>query len=423
MSLMNFEKKYKQYLENIKEWSFLRVYFRPYLNNLNLNKNRKNPFLLLKALFFKIYNFFGRYDFLFFSDSNERKNIKGVYVDKYFDDIIEKLNGKSLLFELPVNKHFKNTKTEYIVSEVWVYLLAKIFFYFFKSYNINDLDEILKKENLDIDYKGFIKDFKAKYFIYKLILKIYKPKAIFVNCYYCRIALIKAAKDLNIPIIEIQHGIIKNHDMYFSILNNLIVPDELLSWGKVDNIIIKRVIPIGSWYIEYIKNHFEIDGFIQQQRKKYRYIICVSLQDLNENIQNKFFNFIESLSNKVFFVLIPRKNNINYSFKKDNVKIMKKDCYNILMNSDFHMSLYSSCAVESIALNRPNILVNINNYAKKYLSYLPYTKIVESKNDFDKALKELSLLEDIDKKYNMIVDGYDETLKSYLKQKKWLKKY
>ena len=417
--MLNFEKKYKDILENIKEWGFLRVYFRKYFHKDSFSKNKeKNKKYLLKSLTFGFKNFLGKYDYLFFSDSKERRKIENYYVDKYFDDIIERIKGKSLLFELPAPKHFVNSKTKYIVSETWVYLLAKIISVFIKTKKIKEIDAILNKENLKINYKTFFKDFYSKYFVYKFFLKLYKPKAVFVNCYYCRSALIKAAKDLNIKVIEIQHGVIKKHDMYKSYIkiDKSFVPDILLSWGKIDEeLLIKDIFPIGSWYINYLKKNLTKETKYQSLKEKYKYLVTVSLQDIDEKINKQFFRLLENLDKNVMFFLVPRTKIPDYKFS-ENIKVIKDDCYKLLFNSDFHMSLYSSCAIEAPALGKPNILVNINNFAEKYFADLEYTEIINNKDEFTKAINKLKNLKNIDKNYNLILNDYEKRINNFLKE-------
>ena len=92
--------------------------------------------------------------------------------------------------------------------------------------------EKLKEFNFDL--KKF-KDTYCKKSYIQIIFRIYKPKAIFVNCYYSNIT-IQAAKSLSIKVIEIQHGEIgENHTGYLSkYFPRDLLPDNMLLYGQDD---------------------------------------------------------------------------------------------------------------------------------------------------------------------------------------------
>ncbi len=97
-----------------------------------------------------------------------------------------------------------------------------------------------------------------------------KPKRIYLVCFYDKQYIVKAAKELKIEVIDIQHGIIgKEHSAYFSslLLSDIYLPDKLYSFGEsekeyfIDSGIVStnNIIPIGNYYLEYIKNNFVQD--------------------------------------------------------------------------------------------------------------------------------------------------------------------
>jgi hypothetical protein len=220
MNIFNFEKKYKEILENIEDWVYLRIKIGHELKNIHNQqfiKNRENKLkkiwekiIRLKNIFYGFKNWFKKYDYIFFSDSSERRFIDNSYKDKISDDIIDRLDN-CLLIELPNPNHYKNVHTKYIVSQSLLDFLIFIYSSFLKlfiSVENKQLDNIFKREKININYKKIILKIKVETKLYKLLFLIYKPKAIFINCAYCRFGAVKVAKDLGIKVIELQHGVI-----------------------------------------------------------------------------------------------------------------------------------------------------------------------------------------------------------------------
>jgi hypothetical protein len=441
-SIFNFEQKYKDILENIEDWVYLRIAVGNELKNsynkqIISNKNYKikrilKKFKRFKNIFYGFKNWFKKYDHIFFSDSSERRFIDNSYKDKISDDIIDRLDN-CLLIELPNPNHYKNVYTKYIVSQSLLDFLIFIFSSFLKlfiSIENKQLENIFKKEKISINYKKITLKIKTETGFYKLLFLIYKPKAIFINCAYCRFGVVKAAKDLGIKVIELQHGVInKAHYGYVSDikLNKNYIPDILLSFGlyeiTIKNLLIEKVVPIGSYYLNYLKNNFKTDKTLNSIIKRYKYSVGISLQDQDWEY-NGMLSFIKNLSSKnldVLYILIPRHRKDKLPLSKNIILCDRLDCYNIIMHCNVHMSLYSSCALEAPSLGVPNILININNFAKLYYNEMLdkyHTKIVSSAEEVLKYLPKITSLEKekiILKNEKIFVSNYEERINDFIK--------
>ena len=238
--IKNFEKNYKKELENIEEWNYLRNYYREISQSATKN-NAKNISLLksLKDAFYGFFSWMRRYDYIFFSNNERKKLYDDLYYDTRIDMIIKQIGIKnSLLVEIPKNGHInkKLIPIKNIVSRRFIDLLTIVGEKIFKQkYFIDFLELTHKKYNIKFNYNVQINRFNIQYKIYKFWFKLIKPKYIFLVCYYDKQYIIKAAHELGIKVIEIQHGIISStHTAYYSILdldkNHL--PDYLLSFGK-----------------------------------------------------------------------------------------------------------------------------------------------------------------------------------------------
>jgi hypothetical protein len=443
-NVFKLEEKYKNILENIEEWVYLRVVLGHKLKNYNekvvlkenkISKFKKNlkKIKKLKNIFYGFKNWFRNYDYIFMSDSSQRKVINNLYKDKLMDDIIDKIGGKSLLIELPNPNHYKNVHTRYIVSQSLLDFLIFIYSSFLKlfiSVENKQLDNIFKREKININYKKLILKRRVESKLYKLFFSIYKPKAIFIICGYCRFGAVKVAKDLGIKVIELQHGVINEvHYGYVSSirLNKNYIPDILLSFGlyetTIKNLLIKKIIPIGSYYLNYLKNNFKTDKTLNSIIQRYKYSVGISLQDQDWEY-NGMLSFIKNLSSKnldVLYILIPRHRKDKLPLSENIILYDRLDCYNIIMHCNVHMSLYSSCALEAPSLGVPNILININNFAKLYYNKMLdkyHTKIVISPKDVLKYLPKITSLEKekiILKNEKIFVSNYEERINVFIK--------
>jgi len=126
-----------------------------------------------------------------------------------------------IYFFMPNPKHYyiEEVFTKYIVSQILIDVIAQLYsiINMFKVSKVDILDDIFKDEKIKFNY-----------------LKIYKPKAIFISCADGNFPLVKVANDLNIKVIELQHGVVNDkHYAYSSIINleQNYYPSVLLSFG------------------------------------------------------------------------------------------------------------------------------------------------------------------------------------------------
>jgi len=394
-SLQNIEKKYpvgyiKYKNENI--WGFLRLKY--YWNMLEpitsvKKEKKKESFFkkIIKNSFYGFRHWFNNYDYIFFSDTQERTLIAGQYIDKSFEFIIDSLDqDKCLYVDLPNPKHFKQSSipTKHIVSRRLIDLFISIAIKITKRKRIDLtlLDRINEENNININYKKIIHSFEISVLVYSLLLRIYKPKAIFISCYYCNQAVIKAANNLNILTIESQHGIIdKSHDAYYPnvAVDKSFFPDILLTFGVYDKNLISQnpfnpfdtIIPIGRYNLELLSKS-SIARDLLLLTRKYIKIVSISTQYTIEDELARFVKKLALMDPNIGFIFSLRHYEKEYYCKyqmPSNVYLFKDEynCYDILRCSDIHMTCYSSCALEALFFNKPVCLVDINGLASKYV--------------------------------------------------------
>ena len=441
MNIFEFEDKYKAVLENIEEWVIIRFLVGEkflYGNSIINDTNKISFFDKLKRQLKKITyisfgfrNWFRKYEYIFFSDSNQRKMIKGKQYDKLCDPIIEKLGAtKSLMIEENSSIRYTRDKihTRYITSKELLQFLSRVFVtvlsFSKKSKYIFDknIESELAKYTIDLNNEIFKFHMHVKF--YEIFFKIYKPKVIFVVCSYCNFAIVKAAKNLFIEVVEIQHGIINQahygYNSYIQVNKNY-YPDLLLSFGKLNlkTLLIENVYPVGHYYIDYLKNNFKKDFKLYNIVKRYKYVIGISMQHDKWELE-AILDFVETVSMEdkdILYLLIPRFTlNIERKFPSNVILYDELDCYQTVLHCNFHMTLYSSCAIEMPTLGIANILVDIRGmatiYYKELLSDI-HTKIIKNREDFFDAIKALENIDNntiMKNNQNIIVLDYNKNI-------------
>jgi len=406
-------------VNGVQVWPFLRTsYYSAYGNKYKFNGGKGrlsigSKIKRVKNVFYGWENLLKKYDFLVFSDTLEKRLVDDKYIDKIAESLILELGEDNvLLIENPVNgSHFR--RSEIATNNIISLDLFHIFCYqpfLIKKINIDNewiLKEINKKYRLNINYHRVTTRFFCCERLFKLFYKIYKPKAIFINCYYSLThqAAIYAAKKMKKLTIELQHGIINNkHPAYnvFVSLDKSFFPDYLFAFGDYvkeifdkENYFIEKenVIPVGYMYIDYINNEYkpskETINLFNNFRRKYKKIVAISSQWALENKLIDFLKKSASLSKDILYIFVTRNVNKDYSSVNfpENIIILKHlDVYQIIKEADFHSTLWSTCALEAPALGVPNILINIDGFAKEYYSNLltnrDVTRFVDTPEEF-----------------------------------------
>jgi len=398
-------------------WSYLRMvyYFRYHARMSSENRERRtysksrlsDGFRMLRACLYGFTDWFGKYDFIAIAPANDRRQLNGRYFNRLVDPIIDEIGpGRVLLIEDPAPDHYsvRQVHTKRIVSSAILMLtsllLRKVVLRHPRIEKLSLLQEIQHEYGLKIDDMMAIRAMEAGRRIFTLIFRVFKPRCVFVSDYYSHMAAIRAANDLGIMTVEIQHGYIGDeHPAYtaYTELNRSFFPGYLLAFGKndldaFDNsrfIDPDHVYPVGNYYIDYVKNNFKPEPDLLQRFAGYRRIVAITLLLGMEKRLMEFICRAASLDNTIYYVVIPRVIDSYLSDLRlpDNVSIIKgRNFYELMMYMDFHSTIYSTCAVEAPAMGVQNILINIDNEAKRYyeemLAERRITRFVETPEEY-----------------------------------------
>lgn len=375
---------------------------------LNLNA----IWVIIKSFFYGTAEFFNlsQYDYLVFSGSERRKHYNGLYHERVVEGFLG--STKSLLIEnpFPLGKHYKKEEipTKNIMSEsvlyVWVIILG--FFGFKKSKLENEdiIQEIQLEYDFEINYNRFLLIYEGQYRLFKLILKYFKkPKAVFFVYSASSMGYIKALKEFNVPVVEIQHGVVnKEHNAYnvHGDFGRTFFPDYFLTYGNrelevfqnPENYFIdpKNVKPVGYYLLDQYLNNQTVrqEDYIATLRKNYKKIVVYTHQEVYENEILDFLMESAKLSSDIVYLLIPRNDlKAHPEDMPENLIVEKKlNIYDCLRFSDIHSTIFSTCAIESLSYGVPNVLYNYQNWSKSYYGDIfnddKHTVFIESPAEF-----------------------------------------
>ena len=192
------------------------------------------------SIFYGAANWFKGYDYVVYGNTDGKKLINGSYHDRLSESLMDQLGDENVLFieQFNQDKFYDLSKLQhtYTVSYSWIELLAALCsrWPFWPKYTNDILDEINKSLKVDVNYDQLLKHLSLSVYFNMLILRVYRPKVVFITN-YAQKSVVKAAKNLNIPVVEFQHGVIdKQHHGYNMTkpVNYNFYPDYILTLGE-----------------------------------------------------------------------------------------------------------------------------------------------------------------------------------------------
>ena len=455
--LKTIESKYpvdKITLNGDKIWVFLRMkyvsiyqeklYKRDNVSELR-DKNLFQKIALLKYVLYGFINWFNKREYIFLSTSSESINkfINEKFYDRLMDPIIEEIGKNKVLYiqkPQPIHHPIRCVHSKNIVSYhlilLLAYILEKITIKKCKIKNGNILQQIKDEYNLNINEQRIIKYHYSLYKVFNFLYSLIKPKAIFVICYYSNFAAIKAAKDLGIKVIEIQHGVIGNEHPAYNIsadLDQTYFPDYLLTFGLKDIehfktskfIDYEKVHPIGNFYIDYISNNIDFDEELKNTLKKYRFVVGVTLQWTYEDITIQYVKEAAVKDCSICYLLIPRhpiqRNYFELDLPSNVIIILDKQFYELMHYVDFHSTVNSTCSLEAPSLGVQNIMININNLSRMYYGDIlkdeKITQYSDTPDEYTKIIKNFNKIDRKTVRYlnkDVIAPNYKKNIKKFL---------
>lgn len=391
-------------------WPYLRVYYysayqtkiatsygedeyiKQQLGGQRLTRMLRIIITLLREIPLGFKNWFRKYEYIALTNNSFRRQIDGKYFNPFLDPVIDEIGPDRVLcmeyaWQIPhypvdniYTKHIVFISLLEILSQL-IRILRKIFLKRHNIVNKHVLDTIDADYSLNIDAMRRVDDFEAKRTVYYLFFCIMRPRAVWVAPYNAHLPAVRAAKDLGIKVLEASHGFIVKENPAYTIscdIDRSCFPDYLLVCGKQERSTFDNprfidpvnVHPVGSFFIDYAKAMYRPEAHLSNRLASYKQIISTTLGWSFEKSMITFICEAAKLDDSIFYILIPRwAQNPAYSSIElpSNVEmIVDKNFYELMVYTDFHSTLYSTCAIEAPALGVQNILLDIGGQASDF---------------------------------------------------------
>lgn len=374
-----------------------------------------------------------------FTDDVGVKKYNGIYIDRIMQGVFD-AESETIPCLIKLMPKAIIAKNEYINSD-FIILITKLIGAFCKTKsadikNIYVLDDIIAYLKIDFNYSKYLRFFKSLLYFYSWYFNIIKPSKIYVNCYYdfWRLPAFFVAKQMQIPVIEVQHGLINSSHIAYTGFKNITpnpYPAYLFVFGDKFKFFIseyvylnENVFTVGNYYVNLMLKAKEKN--VELFNKKYSdvknkiIITVVSQHDIDEKIFD-FIKHVAAIDERFFFIFIPRfVKDYHLHFKHNNIAIeMELDVYQCMQNSHITTAVVSTCAVESLAFGTPVVLLNIDGLAAfNYSSFFSEISSVLYADTPDEYIKQIYKAVNFDKNSVMeegklfFVDNYTQRLQN-----------
>ena len=348
----------------------------------------------LRSLRYGFRNWFRKYDYIVLTHTANRRMIDGKYFNRFLDPIVDEIGPDRVLWieEAPPPRPPYNAEELHTRCVVSGSVLTRCGMHamqarrwFRRGYTVVNrglLDEIAADLGLDINATALIETYQVRRKVFTWFLRIMRPRALLLTCYYGgRHPAVKAAKSLGIKVVEVQHGVIGTEHPAYNVYRDIdrsCFPDHLLVFGSreletFDNprfIDPANVHPVGSFYLDYIRDNCRPDRQLSEHLSGYEKVVGVTLQWTSERRLISFVCEAAQLDPDIFYMLIPRQpQEEKYAnmVLPQNVEVIRdKNFYELMAYCCFHSTVNSTCALEAPALGVQNILVDIDGAARAY---------------------------------------------------------
>ena len=333
--------------------------------------------------------------YLFAGSGSDFSTIKGNNYDQFNVNIIDYI-GRSNFINLQTarKKHFNRYSPDLILNDYLVLLgIIYIFVNIFLRREIHKFSKQLFSSYPELGYSvseitKSVSTFFFLFLFYRFIIKLFKPKGVFVICHYSFHYLITACKKEHIKTIELMHGLITKSHRHYCIpdlpnkfrrsFNENMLPDYLSVYGEYwrNNVISgkqflpENVINIGYYLKTPPKN------IIDEPRSE-KTTILITTQATVQNELISYVKFLKSSLNpaKWKIVIKPHDTEDPCGYLQliipGFIEIVYTNVYILLQQADIHISAYSTVLFEALFYNITNYslyIAKVSNHCNEILS-------------------------------------------------------
>lgn len=385
-----------------------------YLKSLSFNNSYRNHDILCVSgvtlrrevvnnkKFDIIFDYIGKYDnensYGILNTLSGNGYIKDSYTANSYN--MANISFKSILYKRLWKRILNKNEQDYLIE-----LFIKIENYLLSQYNL--------KISL---YKIVVEQTAMLIGLYKQVHKIVKkinPKVLYIECAYSptHLLFIYAAKKLNIPVVEYQHGLISEMHpgyIYNKKLDKLDpVPDYICVYGAHFKNMIEKMNPKNNLKIIEYGYLFLYEKVLEKNKKnpqddKFDYLITTQ----GELYSSYWVSFIKELLHldKECKILLKVHPNEVMNYKELYAEIVQEDrvilaenmnLYDCLELCKNHLSCFSTCHYEALTYDVPTYVIkfpgwehvkNLAEYNVEYFSSAEELVKYKTSNEKDKIL-------------------------------------
>ncbi|HVQ00813.1 MAG TPA: CDP-glycerol glycerophosphotransferase family protein [Candidatus Thermoplasmatota archaeon] len=345
-----------------------------------------------------------------FSSSESRKLYNDTYYDIYLDPLYEILGDRLTVFEWPettgarrdydrpiYSRHYVPMHIPITTKAFWTLLLHQLTGR--RTYTIQG-EQTLKNilmfisttasvdnERLTTDiYDFFTVFFSIKQFL-SSVLQHVRPRVVLIRCGYGRfpMALSQACRELRIPSIELQHGLITAYLPAYRrttpTTNQDCIPEYLLAQGDIYASLVRegnlfdpnKVISTGYPYLEKKLGEKHENRKLKQSFSRFpRNLLFTSQWIVAKEIQEFVVSVADLLEQQKLDVGILFKphpyDRTDYTQMQRHDHLIPvdkyEDTFKLFALADLHSTVYSTSGLEAMAFAVPNIFVDIYKLTK-----------------------------------------------------------
>jgi len=340
-----------------------------------------------------------------FSSGESRKHYHDTYYDIYLDPLYDVLDDHLTVLEWPQTSGIRRKYDHPVYSRhyvpmhipVWTKTFWDLFYYELRrrpAFTIHGtpvlnqvIDHISTTAEVDHTHlKNDLQDFIAVFVAIKDLLTTTlaygKPKMVLIRCGYGRFpqALAQACRQLNIPSVEIQHGLITRYLPAYRRTqptdNHDCIPEYLLAHGTIFADLVRtghlftpdNVTATGYPYLTKKLQETTQDATLKTQYTTHKRAILVTSQWIVAQEVQDFITTAadglhhENLDIGILFKPHPYdKTNYQNWQHPPNVTLVNKydDTFRLFSFADLHATVYSTSGLEAMAFGTPNIFLDI----------------------------------------------------------------
>ena len=246
---------------------------------------------------------------------------------------------------------------------------------------------VLKHENINIslDYGYFILkticNFNLRKKFHKKLIQDRFKCIVLVDHYNTNhMSLCSAAQELNIPSIELQHGIIGNQHIAYNFFdmsaNNKYLPKYIFTFGNYFNDSMRlpnetTSVSVGYPQMDFSKNKYK--NIIKNKKQ----IIFYSQGAIGDKLSKLAVNIAKLTSNNGYLIKYKLHPSECETWKKDyphlvyekNIELLDQtmNVHELLSSAEFHVGVYSTVLIEALAFNGTVFVYNTSDDDIEYM--------------------------------------------------------